>query len=102
MDDNVQPWCTPFLIWKDPDAGKDWRLEEKGMTAGGQREELHPWQRSWGRRLGIRKGVIKPQETPFQSIYPQNQSLSTLVFHALAYTSDFMGGCSPPVPSEKE
>ena len=20
------------LIWKDPDAGKDWRLEEKGMT----------------------------------------------------------------------
>ena len=31
--------------------------------AGGQREEFHPWQRSWGRRLGIRKGVIKPQET---------------------------------------
>ena len=31
--------------------------------AGGQREELRPWQRSWGRRLGIRKGVIKPQET---------------------------------------
>ena len=21
-----------WLIWKDPDAGKDWRLEEKGMT----------------------------------------------------------------------
>ena len=33
------------------------------MTAGGQREELRPWQRSGGRRLGIRKGVIKPQET---------------------------------------
>ena len=57
---DVKSW----LIWKDPDAGKDWRLEEKGMTAGGQREELRPWQRSWGRRLGIRKGVIKPQETP--------------------------------------
>ena len=28
----------------------------------------------------------------FPSIYPQNQSLSTLLFHALAYTSDFMGG----------
>jgi hypothetical protein len=38
----------------------------------------------------------------FPSIYPQNQSLSTLLFHALAYTSDFMGGCSPPVLSEKE
>ena len=38
----------------------------------------------------------------FPSIYPQNQSLPTLLFHALAYTSDFMGGCSPPVLSEKE
>ena len=38
----------------------------------------------------------------FLSIYPQNQSLSTLLFHALTYTSDFMGGCSPPVLSEKE
>ena len=25
---NVKNW----LIWKDPDAGKDWRQEEKGMT----------------------------------------------------------------------
>ena len=32
--------------------------------ARGQCEELCPWQRSWGRRLGIHKGVIKPQETP--------------------------------------
>ena len=32
--------------------------------AGSQREELRPWQRSQGRRLSIRKGVIKPQETP--------------------------------------
>ena len=26
--------------------------------AGSQHEELHPWQRSWGRRLGIRKGGL--------------------------------------------
>ena len=38
----------------------------------------------------------------FPSIYPQNQSLSTLLFHSLAYTFDFMGGCSPPVLSEKK
>ena len=38
----------------------------------------------------------------FPSIYPQNQSLSTLLFHALAYTSDFMGGCSSPILLEKE
>ena len=26
------PNATNRLIWKDPDAGKDWRQEEKGMT----------------------------------------------------------------------
>ena len=31
----------------------------------------------------------------FLSIYPQNQSLPTLLFYALTYTSDFTGGCSP-------
>ena len=41
-------------------------------TAGGQQEALHSWQSSWGRRLGIRKGGIEPQESPwiFWSIYP--------------------------------
>ena len=39
------------------------------------------------------KGVIMPQENAlFPSIYPQNQSLPTLLFHALTYTSDFTGG----------
>ena len=26
------PDAKNWLIWKDPDAGKDWRREEKGMT----------------------------------------------------------------------
>ena len=26
------PDVKNWLIWEDPDAGKDWRLEEKGMT----------------------------------------------------------------------
>ena len=26
------PGVKNWLIWKDPDAGKDWRLEEKGTT----------------------------------------------------------------------
>ena len=46
---------------------------------------------------------IEPQESPwkFSSIYPQNQSLPTLLLCALTYTSDFTGGC-PPLPlSEK-
>ena len=56
-----------------------------------------PWQRSWGRRLGICKGGIELQESPwkFSSIYPQNQSLPTLLLCALTYTSDFTGGLSP-------
>ena len=26
------PYAKNWLIWKDPDAEKDWRWEEKGMT----------------------------------------------------------------------
>ena len=29
------PHVTSWLIWKDPDAGNDWRQEEKGMTEDG-------------------------------------------------------------------
>ena len=28
----LPPEMESWLIWKDPDAGKDWRQEEKGMT----------------------------------------------------------------------
>ena len=62
------------------------------------------WQRSWGRRLDIRKGRMEPQESPWKSssIYPHNQSLPTLLLCALTYTSDLTGGCPPPPLSEKE
>ena len=33
------PDVKKWLIWKDPDAGKDWRWEEKGMTE----EEMVVW-----------------------------------------------------------
>ena len=33
---------------------------------------------------------------------PHNQSLPTLLLCALTYTSDFTGGCAPPLLSEKE
>ena len=36
------PWspdAKSWLIWKDPDAGKDWRKEEKGMTE----DEMGGW-----------------------------------------------------------
>ena len=74
------------------------------FLVGGRHEALRPWQRSWGRRLDIRKGGIEPQESPWKSssIYPHNQSLPTLLLCALTYTSDFTGGCPPPPLSEKE
>ena len=72
------------------------------VAAGSQREELCLWQRSWGRRLGICKGGSSLRRPLFPSIYPQNQSLPTLLLHALTYTSDFTGGCPPPPLSEKE
>ena len=73
-------------------------------TVGGRCEALYPWQRSWGRRLDIRKGGIEPQESPWKSssIYPHNQSLPALLLCALPYTSVFTGGCPPPPLSEKE
>ena len=33
------PDAKSWLIWKDPDAGKDWRQEEKGMTE----DEMVEW-----------------------------------------------------------
>ena len=33
------PDAKSWLIWKDPDAGKDWRREEKGMTE----DEMFGW-----------------------------------------------------------
>ena len=38
------PDAKSWLIWKDPDAGEDWRQEEKGMTEGemvGWHDRLH-------------------------------------------------------------
>ena len=68
------------------------------QVSGSQHEELHPWQRSWGRRLRHTQRQDRASGNPlFPSIYPQNQSLPALLFHALTYTSDFSGGW-PPLP----
>ena len=36
------PGAKNWLIWKDPDAGKDWRREEKGTTED-EMARLHHW-----------------------------------------------------------
>ena len=96
---NLRRWRQPFFC--------GWGLESKGghlIDFSCWEQELRPWQRSWGRRFGICKGGIEPQESPWKSpsIYPHDQSLPTLLLCALTYTSDFTGGCPPPPLSEKE
>ena len=43
------PDAKNWLIWKDPDAGKDWRQEEKGLDRGwdGWMASLTQWTRVW-------------------------------------------------------
>ena len=48
------PDAKDWLIWKDPDAGKDWRQEEKGMTE----DEMVGWHhRLNGHGFGWTPGV---------------------------------------------
>ena len=48
------PDAKNWLIWKDPDAGKDWRQEEKGTTE----DEMFGWHH-WlnGHEFGLTLGV---------------------------------------------
>ena len=32
FSNTLATWCEGLTHWKDPDAGKDWRQEEEGMT----------------------------------------------------------------------
>ena len=112
--DGVLIWVSQVvLVVKNPTANAEdtgdvssipWVGKIPWRSVGGQSEVLRPWQRSWGRRLDIRKGGIEPQESPWKSssIYPHNLSLPTLLLCALTYTSDFTGGCPPRPLWEKE
>jgi len=47
------PDAKNWLIWKDPDAGNDWRQEEKGMTEDEMvgwhyRLSGHEFEQAWG------------------------------------------------------
>ena len=45
--------------------------------------------------LALHKDRIEPQETPCSRASIPKTRVRTLLFYALTYTSDFMGGCSP-------
>ena len=48
------PETKSWLIWEDPDAGKDWRREEKGTTED-EMVGWHPWLR--GHEFELTPGV---------------------------------------------
>ena len=55
------PWCKELPHWKSPDAGKDWRQEEEGMTE----DEMVGWHHwlnghEFKKALGDGKGQGKP------------------------------------------
>ena len=53
--------------------------------------------------LALRKGEIEPQETPCSRASTPKTRVPTLLFYALTYTSDLIGGSPPSSPlSEKE
>ena len=61
------PDAKNWLIWKDPDAGKDWRQEEKGTTE----DKMVGWHHRFNRRVWVnsvswlwtgRPGVLQSME----------------------------------------
>ena len=55
------PNAKSWLIWKDPDAGKDWRQEEKGMAEDemvGWHHQLNGHGFGWTPGVGERQGSL--------------------------------------------
>ena len=75
--------------------GQDPKKKVLNLSAGGQREGLRPWHRSWGRRLGIHKGVIEPQETPCSQASTPKTRVSLLYCFMLSPTPLTLWGAVP-------
>ena len=69
------PEVKSWLIWKDPDAGKDWRPEEKGMTE----DEMVGWHH-WlnEHEFGLTPGVGDGQEFWSAAVYGVAKSWTRL------------------------
>ena len=69
------PDVKNWLIWKDPDAGKDWRCEEKGTTE----DEMVRWQyRSMNRGLGELQELVMDREAWHAAIHGVSKSRTRL------------------------
>ena len=68
------PDVKSWLIWKDPDVGKDWRLEEKGTTEG-EMVRWHHWLN--GHALGKLQELVMDREAWCAVIHGVTESDST-------------------------
>ena len=68
------PDAKSWLIWKDPDVGKDWRLEEKGTTEG-EMVRWHHWLN--GHALGKLQELVMDREAWCAVIHGVTKSDST-------------------------
>ena len=71
----IWPPAKSWLIWKDPDAGKDWGQEEKGMTE----DEIVEWHHQLnGHGFGWTLGVGDGQEAWCAAVHGVTQSRTRL------------------------
>ena len=89
------PDARNWFIWKDPDAGKDWRLEEKGMTEN----EMVGWHHRLNGHEWVNSGncwwigglvCCSPWDSQESSSTPQFKSINSSalsLLHSLTLTS---------------
>ena len=95
------PNAKSWLIWKDPDAGKDWRQEEKGTTEDEMVEWVSPtqWTRVWVKSRNWwwtgRPGVLQSMgRKESERTEPLNWTeLNWCWFHSTSLVSVLPAGC---------
>ena len=69
-------WCDNWLIWKDPDAGKDWRWEEMGT----KEDEMVGWHHQLKMDMSLSKlqEIVKDREAWHASVHGVTKSWTWL------------------------
>ena len=91
------PDARNWLIWKDPDAGKDWRWEEKGTTG----DAMVGWHHQFdGRELSKRQELVMDRETWHAAVHGVAKSQTWLsnwteLIYKATLWDEFLHSCRP-------